>query len=65
MTIANEKKRLKSRLKACGMSYRKMAPLVGVHYVYLCEILNSRRLNSGRSLCARLDTELRRMEGAR
>lgn len=65
MTIANEKKQLKRRMRAAGMSYRRMAPRLGVHYVYLCEILNGRRDNSGRALCGRLDEELTRMEGAR
>jgi hypothetical protein len=59
----DEKRLLKRRMKSCGMSYRRMAPRLGVHFVYLCEILNGRRMNSGRALCARLDAELKRMEG--
>jgi hypothetical protein len=62
MNIANEKKDLKRRLRAVGMSYRRMAPVLGVHYVYLCEILNGRRDNSGIGLCTRLDAQLKKME---
>lgn len=33
----------KSRLKRGGWSYRSIAPLLGVSYQHLCEVLNGRR----------------------
>ncbi|WP_043586324.1 hypothetical protein [Geminisphaera colitermitum] len=62
MNITTQKQELKKRMKAVGMSYRRMAPVLDVNFVYLCEILNNRRSNSGRALCARMDAQLRQME---
>jgi hypothetical protein len=45
---------LKIRMRRAGLSYRRVAPLIGCHFSYLSDILNGRRLHPGYAVRQRL-----------
>ena len=45
---------LKMRMRQVGLSYRRVAPLVGCNFSYLSDILNGKRLHPGYAVRQRL-----------